>query len=476
MLRILRTRLILAFVVVNFLALFLAGLTFVYILRGYHSQLRANQLADMALPLSYQVAILEWANAPSDEIIRFLEYQANELDVRILLMDSERRVLVDTGNKLEGHQMGMTERPFRAGVTSYWADYKEGEHGNLFVITSVPRSVRSTLKGSHNSDPGLQVALTVPHESLSTAWLELAPGLSIAALVSLIVSIGAAVFLSRSITRPIGTLTSASEEIARSRYDHQVPRQDIVEIDSLAQAFNRMTREVSQSQQSMRDFLANVSHELRTPLTSIQGFAQAMIDGTLNKPEDYKTAGQVVQEESSRMHRLVDDLLYLSKIESGQVSLNVEPVSVGEIAEGCTRAFERQSVERDLKLSADVEQGLVIQADPHRLEQVLTNMIDNAVKHTPTGGEIQVKASSSGSQAQLSVTNSGSYIPPEHLSRIFERFYQIDRSRMRAGSEGSGLGLSIVKELVQLHNGSIEAKSDEKTGTVFTVSLPAWAT
>ena len=475
MLRILRTRLILAFVLVIFLALFLAGLTFVYIVRGYHSQLRANQLADMALPLSYQVAILEWADAPPEEIIRFLEYQAHELDVRILLMDSEHRVLVDTGNKLAGHQMGMTERPFRAGVTSYWANYRGGEHGNLFVITSVPRSVRSTLMGSDSPDRGLQVALTVPQESLSTAWLELAPGLSIAALVSLIVSIGAAVFLSRSITRPIRTLTSASEEIARSKYDQQVPRQDIVEIDSLAQAFNRMTKEVSQSQQSMRDFLANVSHELRTPLTSIQGFGQAMIDGTLNKPEDYKTAGRVVQEESGRMHRLVDDLLYLSKIESGQLSLNVEQVNVREIAEGCTRAFEPQTVNRMVKLSTEVEDGLVILADPHRLEQVLTNMIDNAVKHTPADGEISVKANRHGSQAQLSVTNSGSYISPEHLTRIFERFYQIDRSRMRAGKEGSGLGLSIVKELVQLHNGSIEAKSDEKTGTVFTVSLPALA-
>ena len=475
MFRILRTRLILAFVVVIFLALFLAGLTFVYIVRGYHSQLRANQLADMALPLSYQVAILEWADAPSEEIARFLEYQAHELEVRILLMDSEHRVLVDTGNKLAGHQMGMTERPFRAGVTSYWANYKEEGFGSLFVITSVPRSVRSTLMGSDSTDPGLQVALTVPNESLSTAWLELAPGLSVAALVSLIVSIGAAVFLSRSITRPIRSLTSASEKIARSRYDHRVPRQDIVEIDTLAQAFNRMAMDVSQSQQSMRDFLANVSHELRTPLTSIQGFAQAMMDGTLNKPEDYKTAGQVVQEESSRMHRLVDDLLYLSKIESGQLSLNVEPVKVSEIAEGCTRAFEPLALDQEVKLSTDVEDGLVILADPHRLEQVLTNMIDNAVKHTPTGGEIQVQANRYGNQAQLSVTNSGSYIPPEHLTRIFERFYQIDRSRMRAGKEGSGLGLSIVKELVQLHDGSIEAKSDEQTGTVFTVSLPALA-
>ncbi len=475
MLRILRTRLILAFVVVIFLALFLAGLTFVYIVRGYHSQLRANQLADIALPLSYQVAILEWANAPPEEIVRYLQYQAHELDVRILLMDSDHRVLVDTGNKLAGHQMGMTERPYRAGVTSYWANYREGDLGNLFVITSVPRTVRSTLTGSNNTDPGLQVAITVPHESLTTAWLELAPGLSVAALVSLIVSIGAAVFLSRSITRPIRRLTSATEEIARNRYDHQVPRQDIVEIDSLAQAFNRMAREVSQSQQSMRDFLANVSHELRTPLTSIQGFAQAMMDGTLNKPQDYKTAGKVVQEESSRMHRLVDDLLYLSKIESGQLSLNVEQVNVSEIAEGCTRAFERQTAERDVTLSTEVEDELVILADPHRLEQVLTNMIDNAVKHTPAGGEIKVRANRYANQAQLSVTNSGSYIPPEHLTRIFERFYQIDRSRMRAGTEGSGLGLSIVKELVQLHNGSIEARSDEQTGTVFTVNLPATA-
>ncbi len=477
MFRTLRTRLILAFTIVIALTLFLAGSTFVYILREYQSQLRANQLAEIALPLSYQVAILDGAGATLEQIAGFLEMQATDLEVRILLMDSQRRVVVDTGKKLEGKQIDLTEQQMRTGLASYWGHYTAGDQPSLFVVTSVPRAPRPILQRTGRQATGYQVALTVPQQSLSTAWMELTPGLSLAALLALIVSFGAAILLSRSITGPIRTLTSASLEIARGNYDYHVPRQKIAEIDTLAQSFNRMAKDIAHSQRLMRDFLANVSHELRTPITSIQGFAQAMVDGTLRSPGDYQTAGQVVREESSRMHRLVDDLLYLSKIESGQVALNIEPVDLSELVADCLRSFDLRAAEKGVALKSEVEPALAVPADPHRLEQVLVNLIDNAVKHTPAGGLVQVAARNgigdSTKSVEISVSNTGSYIAPEHLSRVFERFYQVDASRSRNGNEGSGLGLCIVQELVQLHGGSIAAESDEQNGTIFTVKLPA---
>jgi two-component system sensor histidine kinase ResE len=242
-------------------------------------------------------------------------------------------------------------------------------------------------------------------------------------------------------------------------------------VGRLAQAFNVMAREVGHSHQMMRDLLANVSHELKTPLTSIQGFSQAMEEGAITSPEEFREAGRIINEETQRMRSLVDDLIDLSRLESGQAVMQHGVVDLAGVLESCWRRFERQAKERKVDLRLEPEPLPSLDGDERRLEQVFANLIDNAVRHTPDGGHVTVRAAARNGHVRVAVRNSGSYIPPADLERVFERFYQLDRNRTRT-SGGAGLGLAIAKEVVQAHRGEISASSNRDQGTEFIVTLP----
>lgn len=232
-----------------------------------------------------------------------------------------------------------------------------------------------------------------------------------------------------------------------------------------------MAQEVSRSHRSMREFLANVSHELKTPLTSIQGFSQAMVEGALQTPEDYAQAGRIINEEAQRMRRLVEDLLYLSQIESGQVVMEKRPVAVRPLLETCAERLQWQLRESGAALRLEVPDLPPISGDEYRLEQVFTNLLDNAVQHTPANGEITVRAVQRGQYMAVTVHNTGSVIPPQDLPHVFERFYRGDKARTYQNGH-TGLGLAIVQEVVQAHGGTVSVTSAPETGTAFTVVLP----
>jgi two-component system sensor histidine kinase ResE len=271
--------------------------------------------------------------------------------------------------------------------------------------------------------------------------------------------------------------------MARGNYDQQLPvLKTGDEIGRLGTAFNAMAREVARSHRAMRDLLANVSHDLRTPLTSIQGFAGALLDGTLSGAAGAREAGRVISEEAERMRRLVEDLLYLGRIESGEAQIERHPVDLAELASAARLRFAFRAEDAGVELRVQAPDGVPIVGDPHRLAQVLDNLLDNAFKHTPPGGSVtvsvQAEAPATGStraprvtpRALLAVHNSGSVIPRDELDRVFERFYQLDKAR--AGKAGRGLGLAIAREIVQAHGGTISVESDAATGTSFLVRLP----
>ena len=239
----------------------------------------------------------------------------------------------------------------------------------------------------------------------------------------------------------------------------------------MAQAFNVMAKQVSGSDQMMRDLLANVSHELKTPLTSIQGFSQAIEDGTLTSEEEQRQAARIINEESLRMRRLVDDLIELSRLESGQAVMQREQIELSDLLRGCAERFEWQLRESGAGLLLELPQLPQLEGDSRRLEQAFSNLIDNAVHHTPRGGTITLNAAANNGAVRIAVRNTGSYIPPDELARVFERFFQHDPARTR-GNGGAGLGLAIATEVVQAHQGTISATSDQAAGTEFVVTLP----
>jgi signal transduction histidine kinase len=276
--------------------------------------------------------------------------------------------------------------------------------------------------------------------------------------------------------------------MARGNLDPQLTLPETTdEVGRLSKAFTTMAREVARSNRTMRDLLANVSHDLRTPLTSISGFAGALVDGTLSGTDGAREAGRIIGEEAERMRRLVEDLLYLGRIESGDLSLQRDPVDLAELVRAAQARFLFRAQENGITFEVHAPDPVTILGDPHRLGQVLDNLLENAFKYTPPTGRVELSATMPGGRAVansraprtppsaiLSVHNTGSYIPPEEAERVFERFYQVDKAR--AGTRGSGLGLAIAREIVQAHGGTIDLQSSPQAGTRFNVRIPALET
>jgi signal transduction histidine kinase len=293
-------------------------------------------------------------------------------------------------------------------------------------------------------------------------------------VIAFLFSLVLAYMLSRWVADPLQQVVIAARNYPADQMEPVKP-QGPHEVQDLTRAFNSMIGRVHSSQRSQRDFVANVSHELKTPLTSIQGFAQAILDDTADTPEARKQAAQIIYNESARMHRMALDLLDLARLEAGTADLKMSAVNVDVLLRSVVEKFSPQAVKAGVDLRLDISDHLpVIMADGDRLAQVFTNLVDNALKFTPANGQVTLSAKKAGAELELSVTDSGIGVESEALSRLFDRFYQVDASRSRAegGGHGAGLGLAIVKEIVQAHGGKIGVRSQVGHGTTFTIQLP----
>lgn len=471
MLRSLNARLIAAFVFVTALAVVLVGLGALLLLRDEQQDTARERVGRHAEPLAVQVALMERAGIGIAQIQQTLKQYAGRFNIRIILLDQDLQVVWDSAHELEGRYILSFEGPESLGLNvpenanfRYATLEKEGLL--LFTSDGVSDLARQIIAGA-----SLRPLVAVPEARISTAWLDLAPRFMIAAGIALAVALALSLVLSRSITQPLRTLTRLAQDLGQGRYDRRIDPRGPEEVRRLAGAFNKMASQVRRSDQSMRDLLANVSHELKTPLTSIQGFSQAMIDGQMRTSEDYAQAARIIHEEAARMRELVDDLLYLSQMQAGVVTLNREPLDLASLLEASLERFRRTAEDRRTSLQLDIGPLPTVEADGRRLEQVFANLVDNAIHHSAPGSAVTVRARASNGVVRVDVHNTGSHISEEELPRIFERFYQVDRSRARRGGH-AGLGLAIAAEVVEAHGGRIEARSSPETGTVFTVTLP----
>jgi two-component system sensor histidine kinase ResE len=222
----------------------------------------------------------------------------------------------------------------------------------------------------------------------------------------------------------------------------------------------------------LRDFLANISHELKTPLTSIRGFSEAMLDGTIDDQEGIERSAKIISDESNRVLRLVQELLDLSRIESGQVSMQQDDVDLRELFDHVGEVFALRSEESGVGLEVGVQGSAHIRGDFDRLEQVMNNLLDNAFRHTPGGGSVKVACRDlQPGTLQVTVSDTGPGIPVTDLPHLFERFYRGENSN-GAARKGYGLGLAISREIVRAHGGEIWATSEAGNGTTFVFTLP----
>jgi two-component system sensor histidine kinase BaeS len=295
--------------------------------------------------------------------------------------------------------------------------------------------------------------------------------LGIAILAAVVAAIAVSWFLSLRLVSPIRTLAAAAQRIAQGAYGARVPVRGSDELAVLAAAFNDMAGSLESGERRRRELIADVAHELRTPLATLEGYAEGLADGVI--PADAE-AWRVLRTETRRLGRLVEDLNEVSQAEERQLDLRIAGTDPGALVAAAARAAAPAYAAKGVRLETRIDERLGrIAADPDRIGEVLGNLLDNALRHTPSGGRVELGAARRGDAVELAVADSGEGIPPELLERVFERFYRVDRARARS-SGGSGLGLAIARAVVEAHGGRMHAESEgpgRGARLVFTIPL-----
>jgi two-component system OmpR family sensor kinase/two-component system sensor histidine kinase BaeS len=290
-------------------------------------------------------------------------------------------------------------------------------------------------------------------------------GLGIASL-SLIVGL----VLSRRMSRPLSDLTAATRAVAAGDLDVRVPTEYPGEAGELAAAFNQMTQDLAQADKLRRNLTADVAHELRTPISVVRGKLEGILDGVYPATSEHL---EPVLEEIKLLTQLVEDLGLLALAEAGQLTLERQATNLGDLLQDAQVNFGPQAEDRGVTLALDLPSGLPkVMADRRRIAQVIGNLVINALRHTPAGGCVTLSASEAqGGMIEISVADTGAGIPSEDLPYIFERFWRGEKSRSRTGG-GTGLGLTIARQLVQVHGGKIGVESTLGQGSRFWFTLP----
>ncbi|MEW6030543.1 MAG: sensor histidine kinase [Chloroflexota bacterium] len=295
--------------------------------------------------------------------------------------------------------------------------------------------------------------------------------LGVAALAAVIVAAGFSFALSRRIVAPLREMTIASRRIAEGKYEERVTTRSVDELGQLGESFNQMAEKLEQVESMRRQLIGDVSHELRTPLTTIKGSAEGLLDGVL--PASAETYQQIYRE-ADRLSRLVDDLQELSRVEAKAYQLDFRSVDISSLVAVTVKRLASQAEAKRIALTLSLPADLPrLRADEDRITQVLTNLVGNAIQYTPEGGQVTISALDRGHEVQVTVSDTGVGIPPEHLPNVFTRFYRVDKSRSRGAGGGSGIGLTIAKHLVEAHGGRIWVESEgEGRGSRFSFTLP----
>jgi signal transduction histidine kinase len=365
------------------------------------------------------------------------------MDIHLVLVDQDGMAVADTDNEFRGSK-------FPANL----------------IAEGIPIVIDNELAG---------VLLVVPENFQSTVTIRqtyfpsVARGIVFAAAAAGLVALVLGTVLFRRITHPLSELESAARTVAGGHLAARVSVRSKDEIGMVASAFNSMTEQLERQHQLRKQMVADVAHELRTPLSVMQGTLEAMMDGVL-KPN--KTELNNLHDQTRRLTRLVEDLRILSLAEEGQLRLELTRVDISELVEKAVQSMSGIAKERAVSLSVQMSGDRhVINGDGDRILEVFANLLDNALRYTPEKGSVIIRVYSAGGQVVVQVVDSGSGIPADELPYIFERFWRGDKSRSR-NSGGSGIGLAIVRQIVGLHQGTIEVESEPGKGTTFTVRFP----
>jgi len=271
--------------------------------------------------------------------------------------------------------------------------------------------------------------------------------------------------------QPIKEMEAAANRVSKGDYSTILHYDSTDEIGRLSAAFNKMSKAIQGEEEQRRRFIGDVSHELRTPLSYIKGYTQVLLDDIVEDEEEKKKYLQLIARESNRLQGIVQDLLDLTKLEEKVYNLNLVPIAFAQCIEDVMLKYERIFMERGLKLKLDLNPDVIIMGDEGRLEQIICNIIENAIRYSKESGTISIELIMEEDHCKLNITDNGIGMDKEDLEKVTERFYRVNKARSRFDG-GTGIGLSIVKQLMNLHNGTLSIDSRLNVGTKVTLIFP----
>jgi signal transduction histidine kinase len=382
---------------------------------------------------------------------------------RLSLADNSGKIVADTADQLIGKPGAGNGTPIQVSGQTV---------GTLYLDLTSTGMGRGYMGGRGTAATPMNAVQTSEGNFLS----RINSYIWIAGLIAIAVALVLGVFLTRQITRPLQALNSGAKHISEGDLSYRVKVHSGDEIGKVAESFNNMAIKLDSSEQSRRRLVSDVAHELRTPLTIIQGTVDGIADGVFQPDKEHLDS---IREQTVLLTHLVNDLRDLSMAESGQLKLERLPTSMVDLVQRKLSQFEVKARQKNVKLILQAHTAIPsINIDAKRIEQVMGNLLSNAIRHTPGGGQVTVSLKTLNSDSKteknsliVSISDTGEGIPAEHLPHLFERFYRIENSRSRSEG-GAGLGLAIVKQMVQAHGGSVRVDSQPGQGSTFYFSLP----
>lgn len=462
MIQSLRSRLVLSTLLISLIGFAVVVVVFTRQLTPLSERAKSEELRRQSERLATQVHDVYRGNGTFQQLTQRIQLASQLLNERILIYSPQDKIKLQSSAAGLHPDIHACPEPaaFRQRVAR--VTYI---HNDLVCF-------QNPVRGTHGHLNGGTVVLLAKSADLRPPFNALLGVILATAGTALLVWLVTGLYVTSAFFQPLLRITQATRRMARGDYGVRVHPRGQREMEQLARSFNDMAQQVQSSNQTQRDFLANVSHDLRTPLTMIAGFSGAMLDGTAGEADAYASA-QVIHEEALKMQRLVDDLLQLTRLESGLLTLERHPIDVRPFAQRVIdRALHARGRSHVLTIHNQVSVDCPrIMADPDRLERALGNLLDNAVEYTPDGGTITVTARGvERAWVEIGVSDTGRGIPAADVDRVFERFYRADPSRERTHGH-SGLGLAIVREIVEAHGGRAWAESDS-SGSTFRVMVP----
>ena len=466
--RTLFTKLIGTYFIVIFLTIGVVGLTFSFMFRDYLYEQKETELIIKGKDISSIVQPLLVKKEDPHGLVNLINSSDLHLGTEVWVTDKNGLVIAAAANHrhCEGNSLEETEYQemqsgqisVRRGSSQYYQD--------PVIRVTVPVLVGKRVIGA--------IILYSPILGINQAFMNIIPMIVYSGIFSLIVAFIVGVLMSKRIAKPILSMTGATIALAKGKRKVEVKTDSgIEEINQLGKTFNYMSSQIEAKEEQMKEFVANVSHELRSPLTSIKGFVEALLDNKGKNEEAKQRYLNIINNETERLSKLVTELLILSKAETPKSYIASESVDIIKVINSVLLGLEERGREKCIDISV-VERDLPLGSfDLNALKQVILNLIENSINYSAEGSKITIFFKEEENEIRVSITDEGIGIPKEDLPFIWDRFYRVDKARSRE-TGGTGLGLFIVKQLVEKNLGSVSIESQVGRGSVFSFTIPKY--